>query len=322
MNIVAKLFKTERDIPVVHSERVAVVVKRREELATKRQEFVSDQQRKLETYDAGDAKAIGEVEASITEFEAKLEATIAKEALVALRAGTATFGDAPRTSAVAIRAAWREYLRRVNVELGADEPNILLLAAAFVSPDYEDAIATEMFLNSRPVGGDLARAVLALAGESIPEATYAMQMLDISVDKAALECIDEAKRYPETRRAARDVTSAASMRTLRSRVTFGQAFQVMVMHAVNRVSGYAERAKKEALEGAEAERKGNLERLGHGIGSYVAGRPLHASQLAHLEALGESPRNAPRVPTPPSPPPTEDETTNAMLDNPHEAEAG
>lgn len=243
----SKLFgKSEPTISKLHSERVATVAKWREELTTKRQELVWKHQSELSEFDTGPGKDLSDFEAAIAAFEAKHEETIATEALGALRAGASMFGDQPRTATIAIRDAWRAYVARVRDELGNEEPNCALLAAAFVDDDLRDGIGGASFHASTAIQGDLARAIGALVEDSIPRMTYTLQMLSIASDEGARAGCDEPNAD-----VASAILTCATNRTFTRRAEVGCSFGM----AVSALNEHRERVASRAETLARRERE-------------------------------------------------------------------
>lgn len=233
---IGKLFKKDFAISSRHSERVDAVAKWRDELASRRQELAWEHQRKVAALEAGAGKELADFEASVRDFETKHEETIASETLGALRNAASLFGDQPRTATIAIRDTWRAYGRRVADEL-AGEPNYLLLAAAFLDVDVEPALGTQAFLESRTVAADLANAMSALAGESTPRTTYALQQLNIAVDETSRTVMRDANEA--SAKTARHIISSATHTTMSSRVTLGDALTGLIGSALHRLADAA-----------------------------------------------------------------------------------
>lgn len=207
-------------IPTRHADRVREVEKRREAIAEARQGLAWKHRAELEEFDGptGPGGAMTTFEGEIRAFEAKLEATIAAEALAALRAGAHAYGDAPKTATLTIRDAWRSYVARVRDELGTDDPNFLLLVAAFLDAGKEDVLGSTWFLDGRRYSSSLTSAVLALASESVPRAVQALQFLNVGVDAQACEAFDACEANPEV---ARGIESAATHATVFARAPLG-----------------------------------------------------------------------------------------------------
>lgn len=249
-----KLFgKSKPTISPLLAERVATVEKWRDELATKRQELVWKHERELTAHDEGPGKELADFEAEIADWEAAHEEAIATEALAALRSAASTFGDKPQTSTLAIRDAWRTYAKRVAEELGTTpatdldgaqpDHNFLLLAVAFLNPDYEDALGSESFLDSRDVGVELYAAVMALAQDSVPRMTWALQQLSIAVDEAAL-----APEVEPNAEVASIIMRSAKASLLRRRVQLGDIRMFERAH-----SGLVELAERRRAHAARPE---------------------------------------------------------------------
>lgn len=216
-----------------HAERVAEVTKRRAALDGKREAMLQKHEIEKNKLEAGDGAALAAYEAQVAAFEAKHEETIAAEALATLRAEARRFGDSPRTATIAIRDAWRAYLDRVRDELGSDEPNFALLAAAFVNAECEGAIGVVSFFEHSPVATDLGLAIQALAGESIPRMTLALQNLDVAVDETALRC--RAEEEPDAER-MRAITTSATHASLARRINLGDRLAGAIGEALHRIA--------------------------------------------------------------------------------------
>jgi hypothetical protein len=235
IDFLRKLFTKKPAVSTLYSERTATLSKWREEFATRRQELTWEHQRQVDSLDNGPGKELADFEAAVRDFEAKHAKTIVAEALAALRGAASTFGDQPRSSAIAVRIAWRRYEKRLTEELGPEhEPNALLLAAAFLDPSFEGALGTEFFLSGVGIGGALAGALLALFGDSPPRAVYALQQLDIAVDETARVAISDASEQSE--KLAHEIVTSASHAEVASRVKLGDRLSLGIGEATHRIA--------------------------------------------------------------------------------------